>query len=118
MDTLLFWTIVLGGPACAALALADASRTGQFTWANVSVLIVPPALFIATALVAGSQDAGLGLMLWPVAVFLVSAYGLALKVFIVDRALRAPFLFTSRVWLVTASSASVIFGFAAPPWMK
>jgi len=57
-------------------------------------------------------------MLWPVVVLLACAYGLAFKVFVVDRALRIPVLFTSRAWLVAASSASVIFALAAPQWLK
>ncbi len=113
----MLWLVLLGGPTCALLAVITSTRQGSFRAIDVGTLLFPAVVFFVVALQVGSQKQGLGLVLWPLVVALVSSYAFALKVFVADRALGlAPFP-TSR-WLFVAMSASALaFAFLAPVWL-
>jgi hypothetical protein len=118
MEALLFWVVLLGGPACAVAALIAAQRPGDSSWLNLGIVLAPPVLFFAVAASAGTQDQGLGLTLWPIVVVLVGSFALALKVFAVDRVAGVSARTTSLTWFAALSVGSMVFAMRAPLWFE
>jgi uncharacterized membrane protein YozB (DUF420 family) len=118
MESFIFWAGLLGAPTCAVAAFLAARHAGQSSWLNLATVLLPPILFFTVAVAAGTQDAGLGLALWPIVVALVASYALALKVFAVDRIPGSVARITSLVWLVSLSVGSVVFAMLAPAWFE
>jgi hypothetical protein len=118
MESLVFWAVLLGGPACASAALVVARSRSEATWLNVGSVVVPPVVFFVVAASAGTQEQGLGLGLWPVVVGLVASYALAVKVFAVDRLPGVVARTTSLAWFIVLSVAAMVFAMLAPVWLK
>jgi hypothetical protein len=75
-------------------------------------------VFFMIAVNRDAQSTGLGLVLWPIVVGLVCTYAFALKVFLIDSALRVPAAVTSKVWLAVLSIGAGAFALIAPPSLK
>ncbi len=118
MESLLFWAVLLGGPACAIAAILAARGRSQSHWLNLGTVVAPPVVFFAVAASTGTHDRGLGLGLWPVVVGLVACYAVAAKVFAVDRLPGVSARTTSVAWFFVLSLASVVFALLAPAWLK
>jgi hypothetical protein len=116
MEALIFWAVLLGGPISALAAIVVARERGQSSWFNAGCVIVPPALFLATAILADTQDSGLGIALWPVVVGLIASFALAAKVFAVDRLPGVEARKTSAAWFAALSLAAIGFAVVAPIW--
>ena len=117
MKSIVLWVVFLGGLVGALLAVVAASRRGDFRAIDVGTLLLPSVVFFIVALEAKSQQHGSGLVFWPIAIAVISAYAFVLKVFVADRALRLTALQTSRALLLAMSGGALALAFLAPPWL-
>lgn len=115
---MVLWVVLSGGLAGALLAAIAANRRGDFRAIDVGTLLFPSVVFFVVALEAKSQQVGLGLVLWPLVVALISAYAFVFKVFVADRALRLTPLQTSRALFLAMSAGALALAFLAPPWLE
>jgi hypothetical protein len=115
---LAFWAFLIGAPAAAIAAVVAMARRSQPVTLGIASLVTPPLLFFVVALLAESQIQGLGLLLWPITLFLLACLILAARVFLLDPQLGASRQVIGAVHIVAVCAAATGFALVAPQWLK